>query len=167
MSTTHPQIHWFSIINSTVTVLLLTGFLATILLRVLKNDFIRYTREDDGLDEEESGWKHIHGDVFRFPPHKNLFTACLGVGAQLLSLSFGIFGLALFGTFYPYNRGGLYSALTSLYLLTSGVAGYVSSSYYKQMGGTEWVRNILSTSFVFCGPFVGMFMYLNTVAIFY
>jgi hypothetical protein len=38
------QIHWFSIINSCVTVLLLTGFLATILLRVLKNDFLKYTR---------------------------------------------------------------------------------------------------------------------------
>ena len=29
-----PQIHWFSIVNSCVTVLLLTGFLATILMRV-------------------------------------------------------------------------------------------------------------------------------------
>ena len=43
------QIHWFSIINSCVTVLLLTGFLATILMRVLKNDFIKYTRDDDGV----------------------------------------------------------------------------------------------------------------------
>ena len=42
------QIHWFSIINSCVTVVLLTGFLATILMRVLKNDFIKYTRDDDG-----------------------------------------------------------------------------------------------------------------------
>ena len=42
------QIHWFSIINSCVTVLLLTGFLATILMRVLKNDFVKYTRDDDG-----------------------------------------------------------------------------------------------------------------------
>lgn len=42
------QIHWFSIINSCVTVLLLTGFLATILMRVLKNDFIKYTRDDEG-----------------------------------------------------------------------------------------------------------------------
>ena len=42
------QIHWVSIINSCVTVLLLTGFLATILMRVLKNDFIKYTRDDDG-----------------------------------------------------------------------------------------------------------------------
>ena len=42
------QIHWFSIINSCVTVLLLTGFLATILMRVLKNDFLKYSRDDDG-----------------------------------------------------------------------------------------------------------------------
>ncbi len=43
------QIHWFSIINSCVTVLLLTGFLTTILLRVLKNDFLKYTRSDTEL----------------------------------------------------------------------------------------------------------------------
>jgi hypothetical protein len=41
-----PQIHWFSIINSCVTVLLLTGFLATILMRVLKADFVKYSRDD-------------------------------------------------------------------------------------------------------------------------
>jgi hypothetical protein len=32
----HLEIRWFSIFNSIVTVLLLTGFLATILMRVLK-----------------------------------------------------------------------------------------------------------------------------------
>jgi hypothetical protein len=57
----HTQIHWFSIVNSCVTVLLLTGFLATILMRVLKNDFIKYTnssRDDEALeDNEETGWK--------------------------------------------------------------------------------------------------------------
>lgn len=35
------EIHWFLIVNSCVIVLLLTGFLATILMRVLKNDFIK------------------------------------------------------------------------------------------------------------------------------
>lgn len=65
----HLEIHWFSIINSCVTVLLLTGFLATILMRVLKNDFVKYTREEDSAEEqEEMGWKYVHGDVFRFPP---------------------------------------------------------------------------------------------------
>ena len=41
------QIHWFSIINSCVTVLLLTGFLATILMRVLKNDFIKFMQDEE------------------------------------------------------------------------------------------------------------------------
>ena len=46
----------FSIVNSCVTVLLLTGFLATILMRVLKNDFLKYTRDDDAAEEaEETG----------------------------------------------------------------------------------------------------------------
>ena len=52
------QIHWFSIINSCVTVLLLTGFLATILMRVLKNDFIKYTRDDDGRPDPRSSPGH-------------------------------------------------------------------------------------------------------------
>ena len=50
-----------------MTVLLLTGFLTTILLRVLKNDFLKYTRDDEmGEAEEETGWKYLHGDVFRW-----------------------------------------------------------------------------------------------------
>lgn len=41
------QIHWLSIINSFVLVLLLTAFLAVILMRVLKNDFSRYMEMDE------------------------------------------------------------------------------------------------------------------------
>jgi len=99
----HLEIHWFSIINSCVTVLLLTGFLATILMRVLKNDFIKYSHDEESNDDqEETGWKYIHGDVFRYPPHKSLFCAVLGSGTQLFTLAFFIFMLALVGVFYPY-----------------------------------------------------------------
>jgi Endomembrane protein 70 len=47
------EIHWLSIINSFVLVLLLTAFLTIILLRVLKNDFSRYMELDDEAVEEE------------------------------------------------------------------------------------------------------------------
>ena len=48
------EIHWLSIINSFVLVLLLTAFLTIILLRVLKNDFSRYMElDDEAMDEEE------------------------------------------------------------------------------------------------------------------
>jgi len=45
------EIHWLSIINSFVLVLLLTGFLSIILMRVLKTDISRYASaaEDDDV----------------------------------------------------------------------------------------------------------------------
>lgn len=164
----HLEIHWFSIINSCVTVLLLTGFLATILMRVLKNDFIKYSHDEETADEqEETGWKYIHGDVFRYPPHKSLFSAVLGSGTQLLALAIFIFMLALVGVFYPYNRGALYTALVVIYALTSGIAGYTAASFYRQLEGTNWVRNLLFTGCLFCGPLFLTFCFLNTVAIAY
>ncbi len=86
---------------------------------------------------------------------------------QLLALSIFIFGLACVGVFYPYNRGGLYTALIVLYALTAGIAGYIAGSYYKQMDGRAWVRNILLTSVTFCGPLFVVFCINNTVAISY
>lgn len=41
------QIHWLSIINSFVLVVILTVFLGIILLRILKNDFTRYMDGDE------------------------------------------------------------------------------------------------------------------------
>ncbi|KAE8684681.1 Transmembrane 9 superfamily member 2 [Hibiscus syriacus] len=129
----HLEIHWFSIINSCVTVLLLTGFLATILMRVLKNDFVKYAHDDEYADDqEESGWKYIH-----------------------------------VGVFYPYNRGALFTALVVIYALTSGIAGYTAATFYGQLEGTNWVRNLLLTGSLFCGPLFVTFCFLNTVAIAY
>ena len=82
--------------NSVVTAVLLTGFLATILIRVLKNDFTRYARADleDQDEEEESGWKLVHGDVFRPPANPLLFASLVGSGVQLLCLVIGLLILA-------------------------------------------------------------------------
>jgi len=41
------EIHWFSVLNSVVLVLLLTGFLFIILMRVLRADYVRYTSLED------------------------------------------------------------------------------------------------------------------------
>ncbi|XP_075492942.1 transmembrane 9 superfamily member 3-like [Primulina tabacum] len=164
----HLEIHWFSIINSCVTVLLLTGFLATILMRVLKNDFVKYAHDEETADDqEETGWKNIHGDVFRFPKYKSLLAASLGCGSQLFTLTTFIFVLALVGVFYPYNRGALFTALVVIYALTSGIAGYTAASFYCQLEGTNWVRNLLLAGGLFCGPLFLTFCFLNTVAITY
>ncbi|KAL3926084.1 MAG: hypothetical protein SGPRY_003469 [Prymnesium sp.] len=116
------EIHWLSIINSFVLVLLLTGFLSIILMRVLKNDFTRYaSADDDDDDEEETGWKLLHGDVFRLPPSLSAFCAYVGTGAQLFSLIVFLLLLAVMNTFYPGNRGAMYTAAIVLYALTAGI----------------------------------------------
>ena len=79
------------------------------------------------LSQDETGWKYIHGDVFRFPRNISLFSAILGTGTQLLVLTFSVFGLALVGVFYPYNRGAMLTALVVLYALTAGIAGCASA----------------------------------------
>lgn len=164
----HLEIHWFSIINSCVTVLLLTGFLATILMRVLRNDFVKFSRDDEDPEEmEESGWKYVHGDVFRFPQSRSLFCAMVGSGTQILVLAFCVFGLSLLGTFYPYNRGAMFTSLIVLYALTAGISGYMSASYYRQMEGSKWVSNLLLTAFIFFGPLASIFAINNTTAIIY
>jgi len=158
------EIHWLSIVNSFVLVILLTGFLAIIIMRVLKSDYTRYNNDED-QDEEDYGWKLIHGDVFRFPPNPNLFCASVGAGAQFLCISLGILLLALIGMFYPGSRGSLYTASLTLYALTSAVAGGVSVNLYRKMGGQKWSWNIVLTACLYGVPFLVTFSFVNTVAL--
>ena len=80
----HTNIQWFSILNSLVIVLFLSGMVAMILLRTLHKDIARYNQIDSGEDaQEEFGWKLVHGDVFRSPGHPMLLSVLVGVGVQV------------------------------------------------------------------------------------
>lgn len=159
------EIHWLSIINSFVLVLLLTAFLTIILMRLLKNDFTRYMDiEDDEIGEEESGWKLIHGDVFRFPSNISLFSAFVGSGAQLCLTTFLLLLCAILGVFRPTKRGAILTTMILLYALTSFVGGFVGARLYRQLGGLAWVWNTVITALVFPLPLTGVFSWVNTVA---
>lgn len=159
------EIHWLSIINSFVLVLLLTAFLTIILMRVLKNDFTRYMDvEEDEMGEEESGWKLIHGDVFRFPSNTNLFAALVGAGGQLCCTTFLLLLCAITGFFRPTKRGAILTAMIVLYALTSFVGGYISARLYRQFDGHNWVWNTVLNAVVFPAPLTAIFMWVNTIA---
>lgn len=49
---------------------------------------------------EESGWKLVHGDVFRPPRTLVLLSAVVGTGAQLALLVLLVILLAIVGTLY-------------------------------------------------------------------
>lgn len=166
------EIHWLSIINSVVLVFLLIGFVFIILMRVLKSDFAKYniTDEDeiaDDLDQDEVGWKIIHADVFRFPPYKSWLCAILGAGCQFLTLCFGIIFMALLGLFNVHRHGSMNTAGVLLYALTCCISGYVSANFYKKIGGTNWVWNVVLTTSIFSVPFFVIWSIINSIAWYY
>lgn len=80
-----PQIHWFSIVNSLMIVLFLSGMLAMIMMRTLHADFRRYNSMETE-EVEETGWKLVHGDVFRPPSHPMLLSILVGSGVQVFGM---------------------------------------------------------------------------------
>ena len=82
------QIHWFSIFNSFMIVVFLAGLVALIMMRTLSLDYVRYSQQydEDSIDmtmRDDSGWKRIHGDVFRPCAHLRMYAILMGDGAHV------------------------------------------------------------------------------------
>ena len=99
---TDVQIHWFSIINSLIVVFFLAGILSMIIIRSLRRDIAKYNREEEPEEAiEESGWKLVHGDVFRPPKRIDLFTTLVGSGIQLFTMAFIVIGKSIVQNNFP------------------------------------------------------------------
>ncbi|MCO5591009.1 hypothetical protein L7F22_044985 [Adiantum nelumboides] len=166
------QIHWFSIFNSFMMVIFLTGLVSMILMRTLRNDYAKYAREEDDLEtlerdvSEESGWKLVHGDVFRPPKNLALLSALVGTGAQLSALILLVVLLAIVGMLYV-GRGAIVTVFIVCYAFTSFIAGYVSGSLYGRNDGKHWIKSMLLTASLFPFTCFGIAFILNFVAISY
>lgn len=157
-----PRIHWFSLINASVIVTFLTGMVATILLRALRRDIARYNQLDVDEDVlEDSGWKLVHGDVFRTPKHSLILSILLGSGSQLFLMTALTIAFALLGLLSPSNRGSLGTAVILLYTLCGSAGGYVSARVYKSLHGDSWKRNIALTPILVPGCVFAIFFFLN------
>jgi len=159
------EIHWLSIINSFVLVLLLTAFLAIILMRILKKDFSKYMEiDEEELTEEETGWKMIHGDVFRCPPYVNIFAAFMGSGAQIFFTILILLSSVVIGVFKATRRGALLTAVIVIYAVCGIFGGMVAGRLFKQLKGKSWVWNVILTASVFPVPLGVVFSVVNSVA---
>jgi len=164
-SNPEDEIHYFSIVNSLMIVLFLTGVVAMIMLRTLHKDISSYN-ELQTLEEaqEESGWKLVHGDVFRPPSTSPLLLSVLaGTGVQILVMTFCTLVCALFGLTSPANRGGLLTTFIFLYVVMGSFAGYYSARVYKLMNGKLWKRSTVLTALLFPTLMGGMYMFINAI----
>lgn len=164
MNVPDDDIHFFSIVNSLMIVVFLTGAIATIMIRTLRKDIAAYNEialmEEDG--GEETGWKLVHGDVFR-PPQWNpaLLAVCVGTGAQIGTAFFITMLSALAGLVNPVRKGQTLTAVLVLYVLSGSVNGYLSARISKFCGCKAWKRNTLIAATALPGLLVSMFTVLN------
>lgn len=162
-SNPEDEIHYFSIVNSLMIVLFLTGVLAMIMLRTLHKDISSYN-ELQTLEEaqEESGWKLVHGDVFRPPSTSPLLLSVLaGTGVQILVMTFCTLVCALLGLTSPANRGGLLTTFILLYVVMGSFAGYYSARVYKLMSGKLWKRSTVLTAMLYPVLMGSFYIFIN------
>ncbi|KAK3068059.1 hypothetical protein LTR53_014664, partial [Teratosphaeriaceae sp. CCFEE 6253] len=72
---------------------------------------------DDEPPEEITGWKLVHGDVFRPPTFGPLLAPLVGSGMQLVFMAVGLVALSCIGVLNPSFRGGFISVGTALFIL--------------------------------------------------
>ncbi|CAN1140423.1 Transmembrane 9 superfamily member 8 [Linum perenne] len=158
------QIHWFSIVNSLMIVLFLSGMVAMIMLRTLYRDISKYNElETQEEAQEETGWKLVHGDVFRPPSNSELLCVYVGTGVQFFCMMVVTMLFAILGFLSPSNRGGLMTAMLLLWVFMGLFAGYASSRLYKLFRGTEWKKIALRTAIMFPGIISAIFFVLNAL----
>nr|GMC96864.1 transmembrane 9 superfamily member 8-like [Ipomoea batatas] len=74
--------------------------------------------------QEETGWKLVHGDVFRAPTNSDLLCVYIGTRVQFLCMTLVTMIFAALGFLSPSNRGGLMTAMLLLWAFMGVFAGF-------------------------------------------
>jgi len=183
------QIHWFSIFNSFMMVIFLSSLVSLLMIRALNKDYARYaistskrdledgegqSDDDEGkllgvnTFSEESGWKQVHGDVFRAPQYLPLFSALLGIGWQIMTLVCCVLIFAVAGPIHGdvyEERGEMLHVMLISYCLSSVVAGYVSGLYFKLYFPTSVLSNAKTNTSLVLGSQAWQGVLLLTIII--
>jgi transmembrane 9 superfamily protein 2/4 len=161
LNVSDSEIHWFSIVNSLMIVLFLTGMVAVIMMRTLRKDITRYNSLEDNEElQEETGWKLVHTDVFRPPSNCSLLATYTGTGVQLIGMSITVLIFASLGFLSPANRGALFTALLLCFVFLGIYGGYTAARLMKMWSKPSW-RTTLMTATVVPGEIFLLFFLIN------
>ena len=155
------RIHWFSIINSLLIVFFLTGMVGMIMLRILRKDINLYNERDEEDPGDETGWKLVHGDVFRTPKNSTLLSISAGAGVQVLGCLIISLFFSLVGFISPASRGTLPTAIMVLFAFMGILNGYSTLRLYKMFQGKSWKTVSLLAAFGFPAIPIVLFCVVN------
>jgi transmembrane 9 superfamily protein 2/4 len=145
--------HYMSVLNFVMMVIFLTSCIAII----YKDLGVDANEEDD-----DYGWKMVHGDVFRPPSTYPMgLSVLVGSGAQITVAILVTLILSQTNLINPAMKGQALSNIVLIYVFSGTVSGYVSARIFKFCGGNNWKLNTVVTVVAFPGTIIGMLMILN------
>lgn len=163
------KVHWFSIMNSFIVVLIMATVVALIFIRTIRRDLQKYEQymvDPNTLDmKDEVGWKLVTGDVFRSPPNSRSLAVHLGSGVQII-LTFAVtLFLASTGFLSPASRGALSTTMMVLYVSLAVTSGFTAVYMWGLMERTYegWPMVCFQVSVFFPGITLGIFTLLNLI----
>ena len=161
------NVHWFSILNSFVMVLLLCALVILIVFRTVSQDVDRYNvQEVESEFNETKGWKQVAGDAFRPPPLLPIFTSLISTGWHLAIMTvLGIFTSILHPMYM--ERGSLTYYLLIEYALLGVVAGFQCGTIYTEYKGKRWPSTALLSAFGLPAVVMTTGVILNITALIY
>ncbi|TNY20348.1 endosomal P24A protein [Rhodotorula diobovata] len=171
-----PRIHVLALFNSFVICGFLCLLVGIVLLRVLSRDIKRYNAlasydldldhgAGDSAVDDDSGWKVLHGEVFRAPKYRMWLCITVGTGAQMAAMCGVTLFFATLGFLNPSNRGALSTTMVVCWTLFGSIAGYTSSRLYLSMNGDAIRKNIIYTALVFPAALYAFLLFLDAFLI--
>jgi transmembrane 9 superfamily member 2/4 len=116
---------------------------------------------DEEVLEDVTGWKLLHGEVFRTPAFGALLAPLVGSGMQLLVMAMGLIVLSAIGVLNPSYRGGFVSVGAGLFIFAGVFSGYFSARTFKNFDGRDYRRNAYMTALLFPGLAFAVVFILN------
>ncbi len=167
LGTPDENAHYFAVVKSLMLVMLLTGAVASIVIRTLRKDIASINEVKPHEEtQEEACWKLARGDVFR-PPQLSpmLFSVLVGTGSQLGVASLLSVISATIKLVNPMKQDDTLTSILILYALCGSVAGYVAARIFKfcdaNDGKAAWKINAIYTAAGLPGALLAMFTVVN------
>jgi transmembrane 9 superfamily protein 2/4 len=147
--------HYFSMSNSFMNSLFMTGIISIILIRSFREDIV-------GGGKKETGWKHVHADVFRPPSFSPmLLSVFVGNGVHLGTAAISTMILNVLNFTNTMTTGAVLTSFILMYALCGPIGGYVSARLYKLFDGDDCKRNAALTAVALPGGSLAAFCLVN------
>jgi transmembrane 9 superfamily protein 2/4 len=160
----HPKVHWVSISNTLLIVMCFCILTAVLLIQTLRADFSKNSQPYETLDPlEVTGWKLIHGDVFRPPTQANILCAVVGSGIQGCLAFVIVVTVAALGFLAPLNTGSMVTAIVVIFIVVAPLGGFVSAKLFTTIGRDSRRSNFLLSSTCFIGPSLVLYLIGNVI----